>query len=74
MQVQEYCTTEFLRLSGVYWGLVAMDLMGQLHRMDKEQVLEFVCACQSAEDGGFGPALHHDSHLLYTLSAIQVVE
>ena len=50
-----------------------MDLMGQLHCMDKEQVLEFVCACQSAEDGGFAPAIHHDSHLIYTLSAIQVI-
>ena len=49
-----------------------MDLMGQLHRMDKDQVLEFVCACYNESDGGFAPALHHDSHLIYTLSAIQV--
>lgn len=49
-----------------------MDLMGQLHRMDKDQVLEFVCACYNPSDGGFAPALHHDSHLIYTLSAVQV--
>lgn len=70
--LQEYCTTEFLRVSGVYWGLTAMDLMGQLHRMNKEEVLEFVRSCQDEESGGFAPTLHHDPHLIYTLSAIQV--
>lgn len=69
--LQEYCTTEFLRVSGVYWGLTAMDLMGQLHRMNKTEVLEFVKSCQHAS-GGFSPTLHHDPHLLYTLSAVQV--
>lgn len=28
----EYCMTEYLRLSGVYWGLTAMDVLGQLDR------------------------------------------
>ena len=69
---QEYCVTEFLRVSGVYWGLTAMDLMGQLHRMDKQEVLEFVSSCYNPQSGGFAPTLHHDPHLLYTLSAIQV--
>lgn len=64
--------TEFLRLSGVYWGLTAMDLMGQLHRMDRQEVLEFIRGCHHLESGGFAPTLHHDPHLLYTLSAIQV--
>lgn len=63
--------TEFLRVSGVYWGLAAMDLMGQLHRMNKGEVIEFVSACQHSS-GGFGPTLNHDPHLLYTLSAVQV--
>ncbi len=49
-----------------------MDMMGQLHRMDKEEVLEFVLACQDPTSGGFAPTLHHDPHLIYTLSAIQV--
>ena len=63
--------TEFLRVSGIYWGLTAMDLMGQLHRMNKNEVIEFVSSCQHSS-GGFGAALNHDPHLLYTLSAIQV--
>lgn len=32
----EYIMTEFLRMSGIYWGLTAMDLMGQLERMDRQ--------------------------------------
>lgn len=31
----EYIMTEYLRMSGIYWGLTAMNLMGQLHRMNK---------------------------------------
>ena len=71
--LQEYCVTEFLRMSGVYWCLTAMDLMGQLERLSKEQVLAFVKDCQKPS-GGFSPAPDHDAHLLYTLSAIQVNE
>ena len=63
--------TEFLRISGIYWGLTAMDLMGQLHRMNKDEVLEFVQSCRHPS-GGFSPAPNHDPHLLYTLSAVQV--
>ena len=70
--LQEYCTTEFLRVSGVYWGLTAMDLMGQLDRMNRSEVIDFVKSCQHPALGGFSPTLHHDPHLLYTLSAIQV--
>ena len=59
-------------MSGVYWGLTAMDLMGQLERMNKEEVLKFVRSCYDSESGGFAATLHHDPHLLYTLSAVQV--
>ena len=59
-------------MSGVYWGLTAMDLMGQLHRMNRSEVIDFVKSCQHPTLGGFSPTLHHDPHLLYTLSAIQV--
>ena len=59
-------------MSGVYWGLTAMDLMGQLDRMSKDDVIEFVKSCQHPTLGGFSPTLNHDPHLLYTLSAIQV--
>ncbi|XP_052230080.1 geranylgeranyl transferase type-2 subunit beta-like isoform X2 [Dreissena polymorpha] len=68
----EYCMTEYLRMSGMYWGLTALDLLGQLGRMDRQQVLDFIQHCQH-DGGGFGASPGHDPHLLYTLSAVQIV-
>lgn len=68
---QEYCMTEYLRISGIYWGLTVMDLMHSLERMNKQEVLQFVRDCQH-ECGGVGASVGHDPHLLYTLSAVQV--
>ncbi|XP_068262355.1 geranylgeranyl transferase type-2 subunit beta isoform X2 [Nyctibius grandis] len=64
--------SEYLRMSGVYWGLTAMDLMGQLHRMNKEEILAFIKSCQH-ECGGISASTGHDPHLLYTLSAVQIL-
>lgn len=63
--------TEYLRMSGMYWGLTALDLMGTLEKMDKEQIIKYVVDCQD-ECGGLCPSPGHDPHLLYTLSGIQV--
>ena len=63
--------TEYLRVSGIYWGLTAMDLMGQLEVMNKSEVLQFVRSCQHP-CGGIGACVNHDPHLLHTLSAVQV--
>lgn len=58
-------------MSGIYWGLTAMDLMGKLEVMNKSEVLEFVRSCQHP-CGGVSACINHDPHLLYTLSAVQV--
>ena len=41
-------------------------------KMEKDKLVKFVLACQQ-EDGGFGGNVDHDSHLLYTLSAVQLL-
>lgn len=89
--------TEHFRLSGVYWGLTALYLMGQLNAVDGAAIIDWVrsvsygncCAClclleaycdtslqvmrcQHAS-GGFGGSERNDPHLLYTLSALQVL-
>lgn len=64
--------TEHLRMSGMYWGLTALDLMGHLDSTSKDEVLEFIGQCQS-DCGGISPSIHHDPHLLYTLSAVQIL-
>ncbi|KAK6630180.1 hypothetical protein RUM44_005736 [Polyplax serrata] len=68
----EYVMTEYLRMSGMYWGLTALDLMGTLEKMDKEQIIKYVVDCQD-ECGGLCPSPGHDPHLLYTLSGIQIL-
>lgn len=69
--LKDYCMTEYLRMSGIYWGLTAMSLMNKLDLMDKDEVIKFIKSCQH-ENGGFSASIDHDPHLLYTLSAVQV--
>ena len=64
--------TEHFRMSGMYWGLTAMDILGQLDKMSRTEVVEFIRQCQDSESGGFSPSLGHDPHLLFTLSSVQV--
>lgn len=68
----QYWMTEHLRLNGVYWGLTALHLMGHPEALARDQTIKFVLDCQN-EDGGFGAAPGHDSHMLYTLSAVQIL-
>ncbi|XP_054271296.1 geranylgeranyl transferase type-2 subunit beta-like [Macrosteles quadrilineatus] len=67
----EYCMTEYLRMSGMYWGLTAMSLMNSLAQMDRQQVVSFLKQCVD-ESGGISASVGHDPHLLYTLSAVQI--
>lgn len=71
LNVQEYTLSEYLRMSGIYWGLTVMDLMGQLPRMNRQEIIDFIKSCQH-DCGGISASIGHDPHLLYTLSAVQV--
>lgn len=64
--------TEFLRMSGIYWGATALDILGQLDRLDKQSIIDFIKKCQCPVSGGISACEGHDPHLLYTLSAVQV--
>jgi len=64
--------TEHLRLNGVYWGLTALHLLGHPEGLPRDQTIDFVLSCQH-ENGGFGAAPGHDAHMLYTVSAIQIL-
>lgn len=68
----EYIMTEYLRMNGMYWGLTAMALGGQLERMNRDEVISFVKVCQT-ECGGMSCSIGHDPHLLSTLSAVQIL-
>ncbi|KAF3857950.1 hypothetical protein F7725_011151 [Dissostichus mawsoni] len=62
----------YLRMSGIYWGLTVMDLMAQLPRMNRPEIVDFIKSCQH-ECGGLSASIGHDPHLLYTLSAVQIL-
>ncbi|OZJ02867.1 hypothetical protein BZG36_04084 [Bifiguratus adelaidae] len=68
----EYWLTEHLRLNGVYWGLTALDLMHHIDALDREEVIAYVKGCQHS-NGGFGGHTGHDPHMIYTLSAVQIL-
>lgn len=66
------CMTEHMRMSGVYWGVTAMALIGKEHLMEPEKIVAFVLACQQ-DNGGFSGNVKHDAHLLYTCHAVLIL-
>lgn len=59
-------------MNGLYWGLTALHLMGRPDALPREETIKFVLSCQH-ENGGFGAAPRHDTHMLYTVSAVQIL-
>ncbi|KAG5040939.1 hypothetical protein JHK82_013048 [Glycine max] len=68
----ESVVMEHLRMNGAYWGLTTLDLLGKLHTVDVDEVVSWLMSCQH-DSGGFGGNVEHDPHILYTLSAVQVL-
>jgi len=68
----DYWLTEHLRLNGLYWGLGALHLLRHPDALPRDETIDFVLSCQH-ESGGFGAAPGHDAHMLYTVSAVQIL-
>ncbi|CAK7205953.1 Rab geranylgeranyltransferase [Sporothrix eucalyptigena] len=68
----EYWLTEHLRLNGLYWGLASLFFMNRPDALPREETIAFVLSCQ-CENGGFAAAPGHDAHMLYTVSAVQIL-
>ena len=68
-----FCTAKKLSAkNSIYWSLTALDLLGQLDQLPREEMISYVFSCL-AENGGFSPAPNHYPTIIYTLSAIQVL-
>lgn len=68
-----YWTSQHLRISGMYWGCSALFLLNRSESVFvADDIIAFTLACQN-EDGGFGGNHGQASHMLYTLSALQVL-
>ncbi|ORX40263.1 terpenoid cyclases/protein prenyltransferase alpha-alpha toroid [Kockovaella imperatae] len=68
-----YHLTAHIRLNGVYWGLTALEIMGQADALDRDEMIEYVLSCWDDEAGAFGAHTEHDAHIHATLSAIQIL-
>ncbi|KAJ0405209.1 hypothetical protein ATCC90586_001161 [Pythium insidiosum] len=68
----ESCMTEHMRISGMYWGVGSMALLGREQDMDPEDIISWILKCEHPE-GGFGGNVGHDRHLLYTLHALLIL-
>lgn len=83
----EGAVTEHLRMSGIYWSLTALSILVPLEEVDERMnlcskadasddtptIVDFVFECFDAKSGGFGGNKLQDGHILYTLSAIQIL-
>jgi geranylgeranyl transferase type-2 subunit beta len=81
----EGAVTEHLRMSGIYWTYSALSLLVSpseassilgVHVSPAESrpsVIEWVLKCYDPKSGGFAGNIGHDGHLLYTLSALQIL-
>lgn len=80
----EGALTEHLRMSGVYWALSALHILRDVARVDalmgvstgkggRPSVLDWVFDCFDSTTGGFAGNTGQDAHLLYTLSALQIL-
>lgn len=75
----EGAITEHLRMSGIYWSLTALHILTTTPtQVDKlmnvsESIIDFVFECFDEKSGGFGGNVQQDGHLLYTLSAVQIL-
>lgn len=45
--------TEFLRMSGIYWGVTALDLMDNVEKINQAEIIEFIKKCQCPFSGEF---------------------
>eukprot|EP00768_Dysnectes_brevis_P004355 gnl/Dysnectes_brevis/3129_a3894_600.p1 GENE.gnl/Dysnectes_brevis/3129_a3894_600~~gnl/Dysnectes_brevis/3129_a3894_600.p1 ORF type:complete len:345 (-),score=87.02 gnl/Dysnectes_brevis/3129_a3894_600:114-1148(-) len=70
--------SEYVKLSGIYWTISAADLLDRLDDFPSkpDELFSFVMEClqyTSPTSAGFGGSPKHDPHLLYTLSALQIL-
>ncbi|GMG20839.1 unnamed protein product [Ambrosiozyma monospora] len=70
----EYWMSEHLRMNGLYWGITALFLLKHESEFQKDDVIQFIQSCYDETHGGFGSFPKHDSHLLSTLSALQILK
>lgn len=69
----QYWLSAHLRLNGIYWALTALHILDSPQTLDSEEILKFTLSCYDPQSGGFAAHPGYDVHMLYTLSALQIL-
>lgn len=67
-----YYTNEFLKMGALYWGVGAVWCLNAISDLKKQEIIDFVLACQH-ESGGFGGNISHDETITSTHYAVLVL-
>lgn len=65
-------TNEYLKMGAIYWGLGAISCINELDKLKKQEIIDFVLACQR-ESGGFGGCINHDESMTSTHYAVLIL-
>ncbi len=65
-------TNEHIKMSGVYWCIGSMRLIGKLPLERRDEFISFVKSCQH-KCGGFGGNVGHDPHITTSLYAVLIL-
>ncbi|KAL0709406.1 hypothetical protein Bca4012_016384 [Brassica carinata] len=68
----ESVVMDHLRMDGANWGLTTLALLDKLVSVSVDELVSWLLTCQH-ESGGFAGNTGHDPHVLYTLSALQIL-
>ena len=67
-----FYTNEHLKISALYWGTGALNLLNKISLHNKEETINFIKQCIN-EDGGIGSSINQDSHITSTHYSILIL-
>ena len=67
-----FFTNEHLKVSALFWGVGALNLINSIDKHDTEKTVKFLEECYNT-DGGYGGSLGQDSHITSTHYALLVL-
>lgn len=67
-----FFTCEHLKVSALYWGVTALNLIHAIDKHNKEETIKLLSQCEN-ENGGYGGCIGQDSHITSTHYAILVL-
>lgn len=67
-----FFTCEHLKVSALYWGVTALNLIHAIDKHNKEETIKLLNQCEN-ENGGYGGSIGQDSHITSTHYAILVL-